>query len=110
MILSALRCLVDNTMSPENNKSANQSIQWNRWVEILSKHKDNKEGLWAAMTGDDFHDELLSLIRQHQLQFFHPYLPLTDDQYNTLLLFAQKRATLNNHEEPVERTPYKNRM
>ncbi len=69
------------------------TIDWQAWQELLISNTTS-EAIWKAATSHpQRHTELLALINQHGLVFFHPIIPLSMANRGKFLQFIQQKCS-----------------
>lgn len=94
----AILKLAQNALNPkELTFSANhESIDWDFWLNIVNTSSTSEE-LWS--NANTKKSELLYLITQCNLTFFHPYLPMTDDYKSVFKAFLEENRVLYENKE-----------
>lgn len=70
-------------------------INWEKWISLFKSCSDATK-LWNIAT-TQYHDELLELMSHHHLQFFPPYLPLTDEKRSEFITYMEKQISSSPH-------------
>lgn len=97
----AIITLAKNAIAP---KSLNQTyckdkaIEWEAWLKIINSTIDS-ESIWYF--ANERLKELLILITEYNLVFFHPYLPMTETKRTEFKLFLENQC--RTHKEQNEK-------
>ncbi|MHB1948422.1 MAG: hypothetical protein ACYCQI_09945 [Gammaproteobacteria bacterium] len=104
-IVDAIVNAAKDNMTPCDTQDSSVAIpDWKVWLELVTNTADSQE-LWNQVR-TKHHDDLLTLSRCYQLNFFHPYLPMTEERRKMFTDFFQKKITQQadhqNRIKPVE--------
>lgn len=95
---SALLALADKDAHLHSlSKHSAVTTDWQAWIDLLDKTSDSGE-IWR-IAQDKYYDQLLNLIIDHQVKFFHPYLPLTAEKHCQLKLLAEDQLKQQLHDD-----------
>jgi hypothetical protein len=65
-------------------KNIKELMDWKRWKKILSEFDEvtpDSEKLWKTLNEISYiNDQLLFLICEYKVKFFHPYIPITESE------------------------------
>lgn len=79
----------DNMMPCDNQVDSVDEPNWEKWLKLLTDTKDSQE-LWNQVK-TKYHSDLLTLSRCYHLNYFHPYLPMTDERRKMFIDFFQAK-------------------
>lgn len=64
-------------------------ICWEQWLKIFESTRDS-QALWERVSKERYND-LLILIVDYKLNFFHPYLPMTNEKHAQFVEFLKRK-------------------
>ena len=88
----------------DNTEYKMKPVNWVGWLELLNTAQNN-DNLWKKIQDDEkYKEELITLIAIYKLDYYHPYLPMTEDRKLKFRVFLEEKIRQENTEscQPVE--------